>query len=99
LLYQAAETSLPYRIQRSVTDESIVFSLSGELDSEHVGELERLLEREPQGHILLNLKDVTLVDRAAVRFLARLAPQRIQCVNCPEYVRRWVAAEREEDVP
>jgi hypothetical protein len=49
----------------------------------------------PAGRIVLDLKDVTLVDRAAVQFLARVEMAGTELVNCPEYVRSWIAAESE----
>ena len=43
--------------------------------------------------ILLDLKDVTLVGREAVQFLARVEAAGVRVVNCPDYVRSWIAAE------
>jgi hypothetical protein len=45
--------------------------------------------------IVLDLKDITLVDRDAVQFLAHAEMVGIEIVNCPEYVRRWIAAEND----
>src|SRR6266699_507141 len=36
-----------------------------------------------------------LVDRAAVRYLASVEMAGTEIVNCPEYVRSWIAAENE----
>jgi anti-anti-sigma factor len=85
---------LAYRIQRSATPGTVVFALSGEMDAEHATELRECLANEPDGHVVLDLKDVTLVDRAAVRFLAGVEGREIRIVNCPEYVRSWIAAEK-----
>lgn len=64
------------------------------MDAEHAARLEELLTEEPRGWIFLDLKEVTLVARDAVRFLASVEARGIQIVNCPEYVRRWIAAEK-----
>ena len=57
------------KIQRTVNGE-VVFTLSGRLDGENIGELHALFGTEAEGHrIVLDLKDLTLVDRDAVRFL------------------------------
>lgn len=85
---------MTYRIRRSESRAGIVFDLSGEMDSEHAARLEDLLMDETQGSILLDLKEVTLVARDTVRFLARAEDRGIRIVNCPEYVRSWIAAER-----
>jgi len=41
-----------------------------------------------------NLKDVTLVTRSAVQFLARVEETGIRIDNCPAYVRRWIIAQK-----
>jgi len=83
-----------YRIHQSVQPDANVFVLSGVLDTEHATRLQELLATA-SGRIVLDLKDITLVDRAAVRFLARVESAGTEIVNCPEYVRRWIAAENE----
>jgi len=77
-----------------VQPDANVFVLSGVLDTEHATRLQELLATA-SGRIVLDLKDITLVDRAAVRFLARVESAGTEIVNCPEYVRRWIAAENE----
>ena len=60
------------KIKRSANGK-IVFTLSGRIEIEDVAELQRLLALELSDHNLaLDLADVTLVDREAVKFLARL---------------------------
>jgi anti-anti-sigma factor len=88
------EPVLPYRIQRWDSPKGVVFSLSGEMDGQHAAQLDELLRKESNGRIILDLEDVTFVDHDAVRYLARAECARIQIVNCPEYVRSWIAAER-----
>jgi anti-anti-sigma regulatory factor len=83
-----------YRIQHSAQSGANVFILSGVLDTEHAARLQELLTTAA-GRILLDLKDITLVDRAAVQFLARVEIAGTELVNCPEYVRSWIAAEKE----
>lgn len=72
-----------------------MFTLSGDIDIEHATRLQEILAREANGCVSLDLKDVTLVDRAAVHFLAGAEAAGIRIVNCPEYVRTWIAAERD----
>jgi len=85
---------LTYRIRRAEGPGETVFVLSGEMDAEHASRLEDLLSQEGNGSILLDLGEVTLVARDAVRFLASAEDRGIRIVNCPEYVRSWIAAER-----
>ena len=84
---------MTYRIQRSVCSDAVVFVLGGEMDSEHAAQLRELLTSDGNRRVLLDLEDVTLVDRAAVRFLAQVEAEGVRLVNCPEYVKSWIAAE------
>lgn len=63
------------------------------MDDEHAAWLQALLAAESDGTVLLDLREVTLVDRQAVRFLARAQAGGVRIVNCPEYVLTWIAAE------
>jgi anti-anti-sigma regulatory factor len=82
-----------YRIHQSVVPGGSVFVLSGVLDAELSARLEELLEAAAGGRVVLDLKDITLVDRAAIRFLARVELAGTEIINCPSYVRSWIAAE------
>ena len=84
---------MTYRIHQSTQAGASVFVLSGVLDIEHAERLQVLLATVSGGRIVLDLKDITLVDRDAVRFLARVEMAGAEIVDCPEYVRRWIAAE------
>jgi anti-anti-sigma regulatory factor len=82
------------RIQRT-SNGRVVFSLSGRIETEDVAELERLLGLESSGQeIALDLQDVTIVDRDAMKFLARCESESIELKNCPAYVREWITADR-----
>jgi anti-anti-sigma regulatory factor len=82
------------RIQISENREVVVFALSGRIKAEEVAELQRLFEVEGQDHgIVLDLKEVKLVDRDAVRFLARCEANGTELENCPAYIREWIGRE------
>ena len=83
------------KIQRSANGE-VVFTVSGRLESDNVSDLSALLAAEPAGQaVVLDLKDVVLVDRDIVRFLRAREGSGIALRNCPPYIREWIA--REED--
>ena len=87
------------RIQRSANGE-VVFTLSGRMDAENVAELKTLFRSEERGRrLVLDLKDLTLVDRDAVRFLERCEADSIKLKNCPAYIREWIARERDGKYP
>jgi hypothetical protein len=63
------------------------------MDKEHAARVQELLSAEGGVRIFLDLKEVTLVDRAAVQFLARVEAEGVRILNCPDYVRSWIVAE------
>ena len=82
------------KITRAVNGE-VVIKLSGRMDLENIAELEMLVRKEADGRrIVLDLKDLTLVDRDAVRFLECCESDSIRLMNCPPYIREWIARER-----
>jgi hypothetical protein len=84
------------RIQRSANREG-VFTLSGQMDEESIAELETLINSEANGRrIILDLKDLMLVNEDAVTFLERCESNSITLENCPPYIREWIKRERRE---
>jgi anti-anti-sigma regulatory factor len=82
------------KITRAANGE-VVIKLSGRMGAENIGELEKLISAEASGRsIVLDLKDLTLVDQDAVSFLRRCEADSIQLNNCPAYIREWIAGER-----
>jgi predicted metal-binding protein len=81
------------RIERSTRQRFTVFSLSGHMEAEQAAELRELLDRDYR-NIILDLRDVRLADRDAVRFLRGCEAEGMQLENCPAYVRDWMDRER-----
>ena len=44
--------------------------------------------------IILDIANVKLIDRSAVRFLAQQGDKGITLRNCPAYIREWISRER-----
>jgi anti-anti-sigma regulatory factor len=84
------------KIQRSGSGE-VTFKLSGRIDQENVAELQALIGAEVSGqHIVLDLKDVTLVGQDGIAFLAECVGIGITLANCPPYVREWITRQRSD---
>ena len=78
------------KIQRSANGR-VVFTLSGRIEEDDVEELRQVLALEKAGqHVVLDLRDVTLVNQGAVKFLARCEADGIKLENCPAYIREWI---------
>jgi anti-anti-sigma regulatory factor len=82
------------RIERH-TNGADTFRLIGCLNAENVAELQSLFELENKDRqMILDLKDLTLVDREAVRILKHCEKGHIRLTNCPAYIREWIKQER-----
>jgi hypothetical protein len=70
----------------------VLFILSGRIETiEDIEQLQELTAAETRGQqLVLDLKDVTLVNQNAVRFLRCCEADGIELQNCPLHVRRWI---------
>jgi hypothetical protein len=93
--YGVVKVALMLKIQRAADGQRVVFTLSGRIESKHVAELQRLFAAETDGvSLVLDLHEVKLVDREAVRFLARCESDGITLVHCLGYIRVWIEQEK-----
>jgi hypothetical protein len=91
---EAREVPWMLKIKRLANGE-VVFTLSGRMDAEQIAVLKTLFRDEAEGRrIVLDLKDLTLVDRDAVQFLKRCESDSIKLRNSPAYIREWIERER-----
>jgi anti-anti-sigma regulatory factor len=82
-----------FKIERS-DGESVVLSVSGRIKAADLAELEKLLESETGHHsLVLDLREVKLVDRDVVRFLLSCEAKGVKLTNCPAYIREWIERE------
>jgi len=82
------------KITRAANGE-VVIKLSGRMNAENLSELETLIRKEADARrIVLDLRDLTLVDQDAVSFLKRCEADNITLRNCPAYIREWITRER-----
>jgi hypothetical protein len=86
--------TMTLRIERSVRQGKMFFTLSGRMKAEEVAELKTLFATDYPS-IVLDLRDVRLADRDAVKFLRACEADGMKLENCPAYVREWM--EREKD--
>ena len=64
------------------------------MKAEEVAELKALFDADYRS-IVLDLQDVRLADRDAVKFLRDCEADGMKLENCPAYIREWM--DREED--
>jgi anti-anti-sigma regulatory factor len=79
------------RVRRKANGD-VVFTLSGQIDKEHIVELEALIAAEGKARrIILDLKDMTLTGQDGIVFLAGCEAAGIALVNCDPYIREWMS--------
>ncbi|MGH7494030.1 MAG: hypothetical protein ACREOO_16765 [bacterium] len=84
------------KIERASQEECVTFALSGRIETALTAELQKLIDLETENHnVVLDLREVQLVDQDTVRFLARCEAVGIKLENCPAYIREWIAREGE----
>jgi hypothetical protein len=81
------------RIESLAGEHGTTLRLIGRIRAEHLDELRRQIAASAPS--ALELKEVTLVDADAVRFLGTCESEGIQLLNCSAYIREWIVRERE----
>lgn len=77
---------------------SITLLLNGKFSEDAISELAQSLSEAKRKHdrVVLDLSEVTLVDRQAVRYFSEQASEEVKLVNCPIYLRRWITQVSDE---
>ena len=87
---------MTFRIETTPRGKFTVFMLSGRIESQAIDELRRLFElHADRRDIVLDLKDVGVVDREVMRFFMSCEADGVKLENCTPYIREWM--EREKD--
>jgi hypothetical protein len=87
---------MTFRIETGSRGAFTVFLLSGRVETQAIAELRRLFELQTDYRdIIVDLKDVSLVDREVMRFLARCEADGVSLENCPPYIREWIRREKD----
>jgi anti-anti-sigma regulatory factor len=87
---------MTFRIETATRGTVTVFILSGGVDERAIAEFKRLFEGQADYHnIVLDLKDVSVVDREVVGFFVRCEADGVRLENCTSYIREWM--DREKD--
>jgi hypothetical protein len=81
------------KISRRQTEENTVeFALSGRLQFKHIHELRALIRKE-EHRVVLDLREVNLLDREAAEFLVACERDGVSVRNSSPYIREWISRE------
>jgi anti-anti-sigma regulatory factor len=87
---------MTFRIETVTRGGFKVFVLSGRIETSAIAELRSLFEFQSDYHqIVLDLKDVTVVDRDVVHFFIRCEADGVKLENCTPYIREWMVREKD----
>jgi len=84
---------MSYRIDRLSTERGLVLYISGRLGAENLDVVRDALDASRV--VALELAEVELVGREAVKLLVRAEAEGIELRRCPAYIREWITHERE----
>lgn len=80
------------RIDRRWTEQGLLLYVSGRLASEDLQVVRTALDGRRV--VAIELSEVELVDREAVKLLAQAEAEGIELRSCPAYIREWITSER-----
>jgi hypothetical protein len=87
---------MAYRIDRLSTEQGLVLRISGRLAEEDLELLRMALDGRRL--IAIELAEVELVDRDAVKLLVAAEAEGIELRSCPAYIREWIIHERSHHI-
>jgi hypothetical protein len=87
---------MTFRIETAARGRFTVFILSGRIETQAIAELKRLFElHSDYRDIVLDLKDVGVIDRDVMRFFVRCEADGVKLENCASYIREWMKREKD----
>ena len=87
---------MAFRIETEARGRFTAFILSGRIERQAIAELRRLFECQTDYRdIVLDLKDVSVIDREVMQFFLHCEADGVKLEKCPGYVREWMKRERD----
>ena len=71
---------------------TVRLALTGRMNANALGELRRAIERvrRRRARVMIDLSEITLVDRPSLEFLTEQTKDEIELINCPAYLESWL---------
>src|SRR5260370_14213864 len=91
------ETTVTVKIEKLAGEHGTTLKLIGRIRAEHLAELSGQIAASAAS-IVLELKEVTLVDADVVRFLSACESRGIHLQHCSAYIREWIVREQESAI-
>ena len=81
------------KIQRVIESGTVRLVIIGRVGAAQLPDLQDLILSEAACDLVLDLTEVTLVDREVVHFLVQCEANGLRLTNCPRYIREWMGRE------
>jgi hypothetical protein len=86
------------KIESAFDGKTATLRLSGRIEEDHLAAIQAEVRRY-HPRLAFDLGEATLVDREVVRFLAAQEVEGVELLDCPRYIREWIARERSREFP
>jgi ABC-type transporter Mla MlaB component len=89
---------LMWKVQRTDDGGLLVLLVSGRIEREHLTKLREVFTAETGNrNVILDMKEVKLVDQEAITFLAHCEESGAELRNCPAYIREWMERRKQTE--
>jgi hypothetical protein len=86
------------KIESGFDGKTATLRLCGRIEGNHLDAIRSEIRRY-NPHLVFNLGEATLVDREVVCFLAAQEAEGVELLECPRYIREWIAREGCQELP
>ena len=86
------------KIESAFDGKTATLRLSGRIEEDHLAAIQEEVRRY-HPRLAFDLGEATLVDREVVRFLAAQEVEGVELIDCPRYIREWIAREQSQEFP
>ena len=87
------ETQYKITTESRPAERAITLLLNGKFGEDSIPDLEHSISLARGSHerVYIDLSEVTLVDRKAIQYFSTQTTRDVKIVNCPIYLKRWIA--------
>jgi hypothetical protein len=79
-----------FKLQRVIDSGKVKLIVIGRIDTAQLPDLQNLVSAESATGVVIDLREVTLVDSDVVRFQVQCERIGLRLANCPAYIREWM---------
>ncbi len=83
-----------FKLQRVIESGVVKLIVIGRIGAAQLQGLQDIILSEAGHEVVLDLTELTLVDREVVQFLVQCETNGQRVTNCPGYIREWMSRER-----